>query len=92
MRPARILQIWIVVSAAVVTVLLLWSDEEPVCEGPLILDVDTSSPPQCNDPLSGLFDQAPWILVAAAIITAVIVGLVAVGRRISSAVARPGPG
>ena len=30
------------------------SEGEPVCEGPLILDVDDSDPPQCDGPIAGL--------------------------------------
>jgi hypothetical protein len=72
MRVGRALQIWVVVCVVLVATLLLWSEGEPVCEGPLILDVDDSDPPQCDRPIVGLIDQAPFILLFTAFAAAAV--------------------
>lgn len=49
------------------------SEGEPVCEGPLILGVDDSDPPQCSGPIEGLPSLMPLIVaVGAALALAVI--------------------
>jgi hypothetical protein len=58
----RLFQVWLVVCAVLVVTGLAVSRGEPVCEGPLILDVDDSDPPQCDDPISSLPTAAPLIL------------------------------
>jgi hypothetical protein len=57
----RLLQVWIVVCILLVVVALVTSTGEPVCEGPLILGVDDSDPPQCDDPISALPTAFPVI-------------------------------
>lgn len=38
------------------------SEGEPVCEGPLILSVDDSMPPQCETRIPGLLEVGPVLL------------------------------
>ncbi len=57
----QLLQVWIVVCILLVLVALATSTGEPVCEGPLILGVDDSDPPQCDDPISALPTAFPVI-------------------------------
>lgn len=45
---------WTSAWGVLLVVLLLLSHGEPVCEGPLILAVDESFPPQCDDPTAAL--------------------------------------
>jgi hypothetical protein len=45
---------WTSAWGVLLIVLLLLSHGEPVCEGPLILAVDESFPPQCDDPTAAL--------------------------------------
>jgi hypothetical protein len=45
---------WTSAWGVLLIVALLLSHGEPVCEGPLILSVDESFPPQCDDPTAAL--------------------------------------
>jgi len=45
---------WTVVWVLLLGALFISSEGEPVCEGPLILGVDDSYPPQCDAPIAGL--------------------------------------
>ena len=38
------------------------SESEPVCEGPLILGADDSSPPKCDELVVGLVEVGPVLL------------------------------
>lgn len=46
--------VWSVVWAAVLLLAHLASHGEPVCTGPLILEVNESYPPQCDDPIAAV--------------------------------------
>lgn len=50
--------VWTLVAVVVVAVGLLTSEGEPVCEGPFIVSVDDSFPPQCPSPLMAV----PWVV------------------------------
>ena len=65
----RLLGVWAVVFGVVTAALFLTTDGEPVCEGPLIIDIDDSSPPQCNTHVEG-FEQHFWSLVVGTLIIA----------------------
>lgn len=45
---------WTSAWGVLLIVALLLSHGEPVCDGPLILAVDESFPPQCDDPVAAL--------------------------------------
>lgn len=88
-RVARLLLIWTIVCIVLVALAFVFSEGEPVCEGPLILGGDDSDPPQCPDPIEGLAPTAPLILVAGLLLTGVIAGLGAgIGRLRSGAIDR----
>ena len=76
----RLLGVWAVVFGFATAALFLMTDGEPVCEGPLIVDVDDSSPPQCNTHIEG-FEQHFWVLVFGTLIIASVarVGIVLIG-------------
>jgi hypothetical protein len=59
---------WTATWAALVLVLVLVSDGEPICEGPLILGADDSDPPQCDGPLTGLATVGPILFVIGLVI------------------------
>ena len=66
MHPAvRYVVLWLAICALVTVVLVLTSDGEPVCDGPLVYDTDDSDPPQCNSLLDGLRRMMPVIAVGA---------------------------
>ena len=73
----RLLSVWAVVFGVVTMALFITTDGEPICEGPLIVDVDDSDPPQCNTPAEGL-EQHFWVLVLGTLIVASVVQLVTV--------------
>ena len=80
----RLLRVWIVVFTAAVAGLFLTSDGEPVCEGPLVVDVDTSDPPQCNTLIEGFEQQLPGLVLGTLVIAAiarVVIVLVAIARN-----------
>jgi hypothetical protein len=52
----------LVLWSAALTVAWFTSQGEPVCEGPLILEVDDSDPPQCPDVVEGLLEVGPSLL------------------------------
>ena len=55
MHPAvRYFVVWLAICAAATIVLVVATDGEPVCEGPLIYNWDDSDPPQCNGVFQGL--------------------------------------
>lgn len=63
LRGRRIEAAWTVLLVAVAVLGLLMSDGEPVCEGPFILRVDDSSPPQCPSPVEFLPTMAiAWLI------------------------------
>ena len=64
------------------TLAVFWftSEGEPVCEGPLILDVDDSFPPQCDPPIDSVISVGLQLLTAAAFV-AVIGSLLLTGVR-----------
>ena len=64
---------------ALMCVLWLSSDGEPVCEGPLITQTDDSFPPQCNTLLDGVQTYVPGLLLGVLLIA--VVGLVAAPFR-----------
>lgn len=80
-RLAKLLLVWTVVCIVLVGAALATSEGEPVCEGPLILGVDDSDPPQCEDPIAGLPSLAPFILIAGVVITGVFAVVFDGGRR-----------
>jgi hypothetical protein len=82
MRALKIgLATWVVIWAALMLLALLLSTGEPVCEGPLILGVDDSLPPECESPIAGLLIVAPRVLLAGAIIVGASVGAANLRRR-----------
>ncbi len=50
----RAWMLWSIIWVVVLVVAYLASNGEPVCEGPLILAVDESFPPQCDEPIAAL--------------------------------------
>ncbi|WP_420452915.1 hypothetical protein [Ilumatobacter sp.] len=46
--------VWSLIWLVLLVVAYLMSEGEPICEGPLILSVDDSSPPQCDAPSAAL--------------------------------------
>jgi hypothetical protein len=46
--------VWSVLWAALLLFAYLASHGEPACTGPLILEVNESFPPQCDDPIAAL--------------------------------------
>ena len=79
----KLLSVAVFVFAVVAGALLLLSEGEPVCEGPLILDVDDSDPPQCDSPLDGLIEQSVPLIVGSVLLAAVlrVVFVLATSRR-----------
>ena len=73
----RLLRVWAVVFGVVTAALFLTTDGEPVCEGPLIIDIDDSSPPQCNTHVEG-FEQHFWVLVTGTLLIASVARVVIV--------------
>jgi hypothetical protein len=53
-RFAQALIVWSLIWLVLLVVAYLASDGEPICEGPLILSVDDSFPPQCDAPSAAL--------------------------------------
>lgn len=53
-RFAHALVVWSLIWLVLLAVAYLSSEGEPVCEGPLILSVDDSFPPQCEAPSAAL--------------------------------------
>ncbi len=53
-RFAQALVVWSLIWLVLLVVAYLTSDGEPICEGPLILSVDDSFPPQCEAPSAAL--------------------------------------
>ena len=76
----RLLGVWAVVFGVLTAALFLMTNGEPVCEGPLIVDVEDSSPPQCNTHIEG-FEQHFWVLVFGTLVIALVarVGIVLIG-------------
>jgi len=65
--------IWTIVWAVLMIVMFVASEGEPVCTGPLIVDVDTSDPPQCNDPIEGFTAGGPLLFVVGIAVTSIVV-------------------
>ena len=63
--------IWV----ALVGLAWLGSDGEPVCTGPLILGVDDSDPPQCDDPVAGLPAVGFLLLLVSGVATMIMFAL-----------------
>ena len=76
----RLLGVWAVVFGVLTAALFLMTNGEPVCEGPLIVDVDDSSPPQCDKHIEG-YEQHFWVLVFGTIVIALVaqVGIALIG-------------
>lgn len=55
----RFLIVWTAAFLISVIVAYVTSEGEPVCRGPLITEVLTSYPPQCPDPIDGLWERTP---------------------------------
>ena len=87
----RFARVWVVVLIVATAALVFASEGEPVCEGPLIYDVDDSDPPQCNTLTEGLTRQV-WVLVLGSLLLAAVVRVLivtvgmAVGRRRSATI------
>lgn len=81
-QSVRIVVLWMLVVIAASAVLLSVSEGEPVCEGPLILDVDDSDPPQCDDPVDGLLANAGPLAVAGLLVACLVETGFVVGRMI----------
>ena len=82
MHPAaRYVVLWVAICTAAAAILLVTSDGEPVCGGPLILDVDDSDPPQCDAPIEGLAAQMPFIAFGAAAATWCVASATELARR-----------
>lgn len=71
LRGRRIEAAWTVLIVAIAVLGLLMSEGEPVCEGPFILRVDDSSPPQCPSPVEFL----PTVAIVWVVGLGVIVGM-----------------
>jgi hypothetical protein len=67
---------WTVLALVVVVAGLLTSDGEPICEGPFIVQVDDSFPPQCPSPLLAV----PWVIAVWGVGLCIILGVRAVVR------------
>ncbi len=72
---------WLAITVGLLLAALLLSEGEPVCEGPLIRDLDASDPPQCNSLTSGLKMAIPEALILAGAATAVTRTFVRIRRR-----------
>lgn len=75
LRGRRIEAAWTVLIVAVAVLGLLMSEGEPVCEGPFILRVDDSSPPQCPSPVEFLPTVLPAVAIAWVVGLGVILGM-----------------
>lgn len=73
----RLLGVWAVVFGVVTAALFLTTDFAPVCEATLVIDIDASSPPQCNTHVEG-FQQHFWALVVGTLIIASVAWVVIV--------------
>lgn len=63
LRVRRIEAAWTALLVAIAVLGLLTSEGEPVCEGPFILRVDDSLPPQCPSPVEFLPTVAiAWVV------------------------------
>lgn len=63
LRARRIAAAWTALLIAIAVLGLMTSEGEPVCEGPFILRVDDSLPPQCPSPAALLPKVAiAWIV------------------------------
>ena len=71
LRGRRLEAAWTVLIVAVAVLGLLMSEGEPVCEGPFILRVDDSLPPQCPSPVEFL----PTVAIAWVVGLGVIFGI-----------------
>ncbi len=70
MHPAvRYVSIWLAICLVLSAGLLLTTDGEPVCDGPLIYDTDDSFPPQCNTAAEGLVRMMPFVTFGGAGLT-----------------------
>lgn len=72
----RVEVLWTVLFVVIMASGLAVSEGEPVCEGPFILGVDDSFPPQCDSPLIA----APYVVSVWAIGLAMIVIVRMIGR------------
>lgn len=79
LRARRIEIGWTVLFLVIAVLGLLTSEGEPVCEGPFILRVDDSSPPQCPSPVEFL----PTVGIAWAVGLLVILGIRVLARSSS---------
>lgn len=81
LRGRRTEAAWTVLILAIAALGLLMSEGEPVCEGPFILNVYDSLPPQCPSPVEFL----PTVAIAWVVGLGVIVGIRALVRATAAA-------
>lgn len=72
--------VWTILFVLILGWAYLATDAEPVCNGPLIIDVDDSNPPSCNTPTEGLLAIGPR-LYAVGLIPTVLISAVITRRR-----------
>ena len=65
----RSVSIWLTFCLVFSVALVLTTDGEPVCDGPLIYDWDGLDPPQCNTVMDGLRRMMPIIAFGSAALT-----------------------
>ena len=75
LRGRRIEAAWTAFLVAITVLGLMASEGEPVCEGPLILRVDDSQPPQCSSPVEFLVEMLPAVAIAWAVGLGVILAI-----------------
>lgn len=86
MHPAvRYVVLWVAICTATAAVLLVMSEGEPVCGGPLILETDDSDPPQCDAPIEGLASRMPFVAFGAAALTWMVAATTEGVRRVRGA-------
>lgn len=66
---------WAVVWVLLLGALFISSEGEPVCEGPLILDVADSYPPDCDDPIAGLPTVGSMLYIAGFTVTTALAAI-----------------
>jgi hypothetical protein len=82
--------LWSIVWAVVLMVAFVASNGEPICDGPLILDVTDSIPPQCTEPI-GALPRLGILLYVVGLAPSMILAAF-VQARLGAAVGRISPG
>lgn len=75
LRARRTEAAWTAFLVAFAVLGLVTSEGEPVCEGPLILRVDDSQPPECPSPVEFLVVLLPALAIAWAVGLGVILAM-----------------